>query len=357
MSAASQRALEGRTLANRYLVVAPLRHGPSTLTYRATDLRLGRDVEVEVTRSEDGPASPASRALAIDAQLAAEIAHPSVVAPSDIGVLADGSPFVVFARPDSTTLAVRVLDHGPLDRADVLRVGVELLSALAAAHDKHILHGAISPEAVTVAIRESVVVGAWLGGFGILGREDELSAAALARRAAAAPELALDRCPTVASDLHALAYVLHVALTGRGPIAVHRELGLLTLAIPDDANASLLRVLRRALHPKPARRFADARAMLRALLALRTAESARASAAARSASLDDPPPTRREGRGRRPALEVVRPRSERLRAHAAHGDRGERTVAAPAARRDAHGFSLAAATSASRPFRDEWVAG
>lgn len=268
----TSRALTGKLLDARYHVARLLREDDTTSTsiFEAMDVRVGTRLEIEVLSAEHEAWSPAARALELRAGLQAELAHPSIVAPRDVGVLEDGSPYVVRARREGHTLDDRICLSGPLATIDVVRVALELLSALAAAHEKGVHHGAIAPEHVVVVERDSVLLGVALDGFGSdIPRIDDAAPLGFSRHAFVAPErldaaTSSDGAATVASDLYALAAVLVFAATGCAPETIHRGAGSFGL-LP----TRIARVLRRAMHPEPDHRFGSAQELIGTFLALR----------------------------------------------------------------------------------------
>lgn len=266
----TSRALEGKTIDGRYHVTTILREDRDTTVFEATDTRVGTRIEIEALSSGLDAWSRAARALELRAAMSAEIGHPVVVAPHDVGVLDDGSPYVARGLRGGLSLDDRVCLAGPLAPADVLRIGLELLSALAAAHEKGICHGAIAPEHVIVVERDGVLLGVRLDGFGIEApRVDDPSPLGFSRVAFVAPER-LDAAtssasaPDVASDLFALAAVLHFALAGTSPQNARHSAGAFGV-MP----ARISRALLRAMHPEPAHRYASAQEMIGMFLALR----------------------------------------------------------------------------------------
>lgn len=270
MTTTTSRALQGKTIDGRYHVAEILREGDGTTVFDALDTRVGTRLEIEVLDADDDAWTPAARALELRAAMSTEIAHPAVPVPRDVGLLEDGSPYVVRQRREGHSLDDRVCLGGPLAATDVIRLGLELLSALATAHEKGIRHGAIAPEHVVVVERDEVVLGAKLDGFGTLApRVDDHSTLGFSQLAFVAPER-LDAAttaadaPTVASDLFALAAVLHFAVTGTSPSTARHGAGPFGL-VP----ARLSRALLRGMHAEPARRYSSAQDMIGALLALR----------------------------------------------------------------------------------------
>ncbi len=268
----------GDTLGGRYLVTATVRETRSTVTLRAIDLRIGCEVDVEVVRAGIGPRTRSAQRLELDAQLASELAHPIVLPPRDLGVEDDGAPYVVTARPKGETLDDRVCLSGVLGRDDVIRIGLDLLAAIASAHDKGIVHGSLGPEHVYLVERDSVLLGVFLSGFGGgMARGDEDAPLGFSRMAFVPPERLESGKVDEASDLYALAGILWFALTGRSPRTARSEGPLAQSTHPPH-----VRVLRKALRTEPTRRYGSAREMIHALLVARDAPAVATTATRRS---------------------------------------------------------------------------
>src|SRR5688572_22443731 len=100
----TSRALQGQRIDGRYDVTGILREDDDTAVFEATDARVGTRMEIEVLSARHDTWSPAARALELRAAMSAEVAHPAVVSPRDVGILDDGSPYVARARREGQTL-------------------------------------------------------------------------------------------------------------------------------------------------------------------------------------------------------------------------------------------------------------
>jgi eukaryotic-like serine/threonine-protein kinase len=86
----------GTVLGGRYAARSELGRGGNAKVLLAEDLKLGRAVAVKVlVPSTHTPKSEAVARLEREARVAASIAHPNVCTVTDVGELADGSPFLV----------------------------------------------------------------------------------------------------------------------------------------------------------------------------------------------------------------------------------------------------------------------
>lgn len=76
------------------------------------------------------------------------IQHASIVGVFESGRLPDGRAFIVMEYLDGESLRKRILREGPLPEAEALRLTRQAASALAAAHDKNIIHRDLKSENV-----------------------------------------------------------------------------------------------------------------------------------------------------------------------------------------------------------------
>ena len=84
----------GHVLGGRYRLVELLGQGGMATIFRARDTKLGRDVAVKVLRAEYGRTPASWPASAQEAQAAAALNHPNVVAVFDYGMDPVG-PYIV----------------------------------------------------------------------------------------------------------------------------------------------------------------------------------------------------------------------------------------------------------------------
>jgi serine/threonine protein kinase len=137
-----------RNVAGRYELVSPLGHDALGLVWAGTDLLLRRDVLVREVMAGDQlpPEERASfqRQVAREARAVSRINHPGIVTLLNV-VEEPGRTFVITERGEGRTLDRVVAEDGPLHPSDVASIGRQLLSALAAAHRKGIVHRDVRP--------------------------------------------------------------------------------------------------------------------------------------------------------------------------------------------------------------------
>ena len=89
------------------------------------------------------------RRFAVEANTMAALEHPYIVRVHSSGLTADGRPYIEMAYYPDESLAQAVAKE-PLPVAEVLRIGVQLASAIAAAHQVGLMHRDIKPANVLV---------------------------------------------------------------------------------------------------------------------------------------------------------------------------------------------------------------
>jgi hypothetical protein len=132
-------------VAGRYLLGEPLGRGRSTV-FRAMDTRLDRRVavkQVELLAGQEDVERVRSRALR-EAQAAARLNNPCVVTVFDV-VEEAGSIWLVMELVDAPSLAQVVVDGGPIPHLRAARIGLDVLTALEAAHVVGVVHRDVKP--------------------------------------------------------------------------------------------------------------------------------------------------------------------------------------------------------------------
>ena len=112
--------------------------------YRARDLRLRRDVAIKVLPSFLSSDKERLRRFEQEAQAAAALNHPNILAVYQMGTY-EGSPYMVSELLEGETLREEIR-RGPLPARKVIEQGVQIAHGLAAAHEKGIVHRDLKPE-------------------------------------------------------------------------------------------------------------------------------------------------------------------------------------------------------------------
>ena len=262
-----------QVLADRYELGAVLGRGATGVVHRGRDRVLRRDVAIKLLYPDLARETETSTRFQQEAQLAARIHHPNAVAIFDTGVH-DGQPFIVMECLPGETLSNRIAAHQvPFD--EVRDIGVQVLSALDAAHQQGVIHRDIKPSNLLLTPTGSVKV----ADFGIATEADRHSLTnvgfVVGTLAYLAPERLRGVPATAQSDIYATGVVLYEALTGDKPFtgdSAARMLDQIANGAPVDVTSlrpdihpALARVVMRALEREPGARYATAAAMAQAL--------------------------------------------------------------------------------------------
>ena len=231
---------------------------------------------VDLARDEDGnkvalkrltlqgSASEIARAhqrLMREAEVLRRLHHPNVVGLLDV---VDEGDEIVLVMPymASGSLAERVAQHGPAPADEVERQAIRLLGALASAHRAGIVHRDIKPANVLFDERGEPC----LADFGVALSRDQTHGLTVAGMVVGtpgfmAPEQARGEAVSPVADVFSLGATLLFAATGEGPYG-QGDPGLLMVRaasgkvdrVPKRLPASLRRLLRTMLDPRPERR-------------------------------------------------------------------------------------------------------
>ncbi len=148
-----QQDLIGRAVSDRYLIRGVLGEGGMGTVYEAEHIGLGRQVAIKVLNPSQAKKRVAVKRFQQEARAAGAIGHPNICEVYDLGLLDDGSPYLVMEKLIGTTLADRISREGGLPFDEIIDVMTQVLSGLIAAHDKGIVHRDIKPENIFLARR------------------------------------------------------------------------------------------------------------------------------------------------------------------------------------------------------------
>ncbi len=264
----------GSVLGGRYRLVELLGQGGMATIFRARDSQLERDVAVKVLRAEYGGDPDFVSRFRQEAQAAASLNHPSIVAVFDYGTDPAG-PFIVMELVDGEDVATVLKRSGPLPPRQAARLGAETARALAVAHASGLVHRDVKPGNILLTRDGRVKVADFGIARAIAEAQLTLPGTTLGSVHYFSPEQARGDQATTASDIYSLGIVLYELLTGRRPwegdtaaaVAMARLTG--PVPIPSAVRAgippTLEAIVRKALALDPLERFASAGAMAEAL--------------------------------------------------------------------------------------------
>jgi serine/threonine protein kinase len=208
-------------LAGRSRIVALLGRGGMGEVYRADDLTLGQAVALKFLPARVASDSERLARFRSEVRVARQVSHPNVCRVYDVGE-ADGQPFLSMEYIDGEDLASLLRRIGRLPEERGVEVAWQLCLALAAAHEKGLLHRDLKPGNVMIDGRGQVR----LTDFGLAGLAQEFHGTEVRAGTPAymAPKQRAGKEVTVQSDLYALGLILYELFTGKPPFqAKNRE--------------------------------------------------------------------------------------------------------------------------------------
>lgn len=217
----------GRVLSGRYRLIAPVGTGSSAQVYLADDVRLRRRVAVKILHAALADDDAFLRRFRAEAQAAAALNHPNIVAVYDWGD-DDGAPYIVTEYLGGGSLRA-VLDKGVrLSPSQALLVGLEATRALDYAHRRGFVHRDVKPANILFGEDRRLRI----ADFGLARALAEAAwtepqGAVLGTARYASPEQAQGQPVDGRADVYSLGLVLIEAVTGSVPFAADTTIATL----------------------------------------------------------------------------------------------------------------------------------
>ncbi|WP_406695375.1 serine/threonine-protein kinase [Singulisphaera sp. Ch08] len=127
-----------------YEVIEPLGQGGMGVVFKAFDGGLNRYVAIKVLAPQWSSDAGARRRFTREARAAAAVSHPHVITIHAVGEW-QARPFLVMEYVTGASLQQRLAESGPLELKELLRIGAQVATGLAAAHAQGLIHRDIKP--------------------------------------------------------------------------------------------------------------------------------------------------------------------------------------------------------------------
>ena len=206
----------GKTLNGRYKIQSLIGTGGMAAVYLATDLILDRLVAIKVLRLDFRQNDDAMRRFRREALSATQLTHPNIVGVYDVGQSQEMN-YIVMEYVEGTDLKDYVRQRGALHPIEAVRIMMQIVSAIAAAHQNRIIHRDIKPQNILIDREGNVKI----TDFGIAVALSDTSLTQtntlLGSVHYLSPEQARGGMATIQTDIYALGIVLYEILTGRVP--------------------------------------------------------------------------------------------------------------------------------------------
>ncbi|WP_405178979.1 Stk1 family PASTA domain-containing Ser/Thr kinase [Nocardia sp. NBC_01377] len=265
-----------KNLGSRYELGEIIGFGGMSEVHKARDLRLSRDVAIKVLRADLARDPTFYLRFKREAQNAAALNHPAIVAVYDTGEAEiDGGPlpYIVMEYVDGDTLRDIVRGKGPLPPRRAMEVVADVCAALDFSHKAGIVHRDMKPANIMINRAGAVKV----MDFGIARALADTSnpmtqtAAVIGTAQYLSPEQARGETVDARSDVYSVGCVLFEILTGEppftgdSPVAVAyqhvREDPRLPSHVYNGVPRELDSVVLKAMSKNPANRYQTAAEM------------------------------------------------------------------------------------------------
>lgn len=208
---------EPRLIHDRFQIESLIARGGMATVFKGTDLTLGRTVAIKILSEELAEDPSFVARFRLEAQAAASLTHPNIVAVYDTGSDRD-THYIVMEYLEGRTLHQILNEDGTVPPEQVARIGAEVAEALAEAHDKGIVHRDVKPGNIMISrngnakvmdfgIAKAATAGNLTQVGSILGTVAYLS-----------PEQARGEPVDGRSDIYSLGALLYQMLTGGLPL-------------------------------------------------------------------------------------------------------------------------------------------
>jgi serine/threonine protein kinase len=285
-----------------YEIGTPLGAGGMGEVYRARDTRLGRDVALKVLPNETASDLDRLKRFQREARTVAALNHPHIVTIHSVEEV-NGTHFLTMELVEGSVLARLIPSAGmPLDK--FLELAIPLADAVAAAHEKGIVHRDIKPGNVMVDKRGMVKV----LDFGLAKISDpceDVQSSKMDTMSQTQPGFVMGTVPYMSpeqlqgqhvdqrSDIFSLGGVLYEMVAGAPPFVGKGSAELMSAILRDqptpvtelrsDVPSGLQRILDRCLAKEAAHRYSSTGELREALERLKLELSSGARAAASGA--------------------------------------------------------------------------
>ncbi|HEY2206327.1 MAG TPA: Stk1 family PASTA domain-containing Ser/Thr kinase [Pseudonocardia sp.] len=264
-----------RLLSERYELGDTLGYGGMSEVHQGRDVRLGREVAVKVLRADLARDPQFQLRFRREAQNAAALNHPAIVAVYDTGEVESEFgplPYIVMEYVDGQTLREIVKGQGPLSQQRVIEVMADVCAALDFSHRHGIIHRDVKPANVMITRGGAVKV----MDFGIAraladNQNMTQTAAVIGTAQYLSPEQARGEAVDARSDVYAAGCVLFELLTGEppfsgdSPVAVAYQHVREDVRRPSEVNRDvppeLDAIVLKAMSKNPANRYQSAAEM------------------------------------------------------------------------------------------------
>lgn len=250
----------GTTLGGRYVLRSLLAAGGMGEVWRGVDSELDRPVAIKVLKEEAQGNETFLKRFRNEAKNAAGLMHPNIAQVFDYGDQA-GTAYIVMELVEGEPLSTVLERELTVDEHRLVRMMIGTCQGLHAAHQAQVMHRDIKPGNLLIEGEDHVKI----TDFGVSRSHDQttLTATGMVMGTAQylAPELALGKPATPASDLYALGIIAYESVVGKRPFTAKSPVDIAIAQvnepvppIPSTVSPALAALIMDLLEKNPKRR-------------------------------------------------------------------------------------------------------
>ncbi len=251
-----------------YEIVEVLGRGGMGIVLRGLDVKLNRVVAIKVLAPQLAANAMARQRFLREAQAAAAVSHDHVVAIHAVDEW-KGLPYLVMECVSGPSLQQKIDGSGALQPAQILRIGMQIATGLAAAHAQGLVHRDIKPANILL---ENGIERVKITDFGLARSIDDVritqAGAVYGTPQYMSPEQAQGERVDQRSDLFSLGSVMYAMSTGRPPFRGDTGLAVLKRVCDDtprpirevnpDIPEALVEIVNKLMAKNPEARYQSA---------------------------------------------------------------------------------------------------
>ncbi len=266
--------LIGQTLDGRWRIEKKIGEGGMGNVYEGHQKSVNRRVAIKTLRPQLSDSDEFTDRFFREARLATKISHPHCVTVLDFGQADNGTLYLAMEYLDGVPLTDRILD-AKITFVEIYKIGIQIASALTAAHEKQIVHRDLKPDNIFVLNMSNGETFIKVLDFGIAKALDSKTQVTKAGMIFGTPEyMSPEQCRSEdvdgRSDLYGLGCILYELLGGRPPFDaktpmaillshVNDEVAPIASVASDDIPNALSNTVMKLLQKNPDERFASAK--------------------------------------------------------------------------------------------------
>ncbi len=193
-----------------YKILKILGRGGYGIVYHARQDRLNRHVALKLLKEDACSDSERVEAFQREARAAASLDHPHLIQLYEVGEV-DGRHFFAMELVGGGNVAQHIKAHGPFAWENAVKIAIDVMEALAHAHQKGLVHGDVKPANILLSKDRR----AKLGDLGLATTAEEASDTRMGTVAFMSPEQILGNKLDSRSDLYSFGCTFFTMVTGK----------------------------------------------------------------------------------------------------------------------------------------------